>query len=299
MLLQDFFNRVYRPKRLLGKSANTVRLYNLSIRSFGKTLGTDPRLTDLTDTNVAIHLQRLLDAGRSPATANKDRAQLFTLWRHASRKGMVEGWPDLPPLTEPERVPKAWLPDEFAKLLAAADRQDGFFMSVPRSLWWTTILMVCLDTGERVSAVRNAKWEWLSGDWLHVPAEARKGGRRDRSYRLSTKTLGHLMAVKMVSPIEPFPWPYCQSYIWRLFGDLLKTAGLPSGARDKFHKIRRTTGSVAHAAGMDAQEVLDHQYRRTTQKYLDPRFSRDRQASDAVADFLANPKPNGRKSNSA
>lgn len=296
MKLQDFFDTYYRPQRLLGKSPNTTRLYKFSIRAFAKTVGTDPKLSHLTDDNLIEHMQRVVDAGRSPATANKDRDQLLTIWRHANRLGMVDNYPNCPRLKEPQRTPQAWLPEEFENLLATIETEDGYFDSVPRSLWWRTLILTCLDTGERITAIRQAKWDWFSGEWFTVPAEARKGGRRDRAYRLSNETLGHLLAVRMVSPKNPFPWPYCDMYLWTLFGNLLKKAGLPSGRRDKFHKIRRTTGSVAHAAGLDAQEVLDHQSRRTTQRYLDPRFQRDRQACDVLAEFLAKPRETERRS---
>lgn len=291
MKLQLFFDTLYRPQRLLGKSPNTTRLYNLSIRSFGKTVGTDPTMDHLTDENIVKHMQRVVDLGRSPATANKDRDQVLTLWRHAHRLGLVSNWPNPPRMIEPERTPKAWLPEEFAKLMETIDSLEGYFVRVPQSLWWRTIVMVCLDTGERITAIRQAKWDWISGEWFLVPAEARKGSRRDRSYRLRDETLGHLMAIRMVSPKKPFHLPYCDMYLWTLFGKILEKAGLPNTRRDKFHKIRRTTGSVAHAAGLDAQEVLDHQYRRTTKRYLDPRFTRDRQACDVLADYLANPQP--------
>lgn len=289
MDLKHFFETHYRPQRLLGKSENTTRLYLLSIRSFGKTLATDPRLIHLTDANISRHMQRVMDAGRSPATANKDRSQLLTLWRHAHRLKLIDAWPNVAELKQPERTPKAWLPEEFAQLLATADKEPLHFGRVPRSLWWRSLLLLALDTGERITALRHARWDWFSGEWFHVPAESRKGGRRDRAYRLSEETIGLLLRVRQVATSEPFPWPYCDMYLWTLFGKLLEKAGLPHGRRDKFHKIRRTTGSVAHAAGLDAQEVLDHQYRRTTQRYLDPRFTRDRQPCDVLAEYLSNP----------
>ena len=95
MYLIDFFETYYRPQRLLGKSENTNRLYRMSISSFGKTVITKPTLADLTDANVIKHMQRLLDNGRSPATANKDRSQLLTLWRHAHRLKLVDSWPNV------------------------------------------------------------------------------------------------------------------------------------------------------------------------------------------------------------
>lgn len=286
MLLTDFFESTYRTERLLGKSENTNRLYRISIRNFAKTLGKQPNLDDLTVAKVCRHMQRMLDDGKAAATANKDRAQLVTIWRYAFQKTLVAEFPNVPQLTEPERTPVAWLPEEFSRLIDTIDQLDGMLVHVPRSLWWRTILLVCLDTGERIGAIRIAKWEWIYGEWLNVPAEARKGKRRDRAYRLNSETIGHLQAIRLASPSRPFPWPYCEDYLWTKYNEILKAAGLPHGRRDKFHKIRRTTASVSNAAGMDAQEVLDHAYRRTTQRYLDPRFTRDKQACDVIGAFL-------------
>jgi integrase len=287
MQLTQFFYDLYRPQRLLGKSENTTRLYLISIRNFGRTLATEPTLADLTDLNLIRHIQRMRDIGRSPATCNKDRNQILTLWRHAHRIGLVANYPNVPQLIEPIRTPEAWLAADLVKLFDAIDKQPGHFGRVPRSLWWRTLIMICLDTGERIGAVRQVRWDWFSGEWLRIPAEARKGGRRDRAYRLSHDTLGHLLRVRTVSPVDVFPWPYCGTYLWSLFGQLLTFAGLPHGRRDKFHKLRRTTASVVHQSGGDAQEALDHQYRRTTARYLDPRFTSDRQTCDVLADFLS------------
>ena len=286
MQLERFFDKHYRPQRLFGKSPNTTRLYLISIRNFAKSIGKSPHLDDLTDENVRNHMQSMLNNGRTAATANKDRAQLLTLWRHAHRLGLIDRYPQVPQLLEPQRTPEAWTADQIHKLLNAAEKQVGHFGSVPRGLWWTALILLALDTGERIGALRQARWSWFSGQWINVPAEARKGGRRDRAYRVGPETFGHLMAIRLVSPRTVFPWQYSEGYLWRLFGELLESAGLPSGRRDKFHRLRRTTASAVHAAGMDAQEALDHQYRRTTKRYLDPRFSPSDQACDVLGRFL-------------
>jgi integrase len=202
MKLLTFFREKYKPLRLLGRSANTTRLYEISIRNFGRTLQHEPTLDDLTDMNVVKHMQAMLDAGRTAATANKDRAQLLTLWRQAHRTGLVGLYPEVPQLPEPIRTPDAWLPEDIDRLLAATDKQVGHFGSVPRSLWWRSLILLALDTGERIGALRQASWDWFRGEWFNVPAEARKGGRRDRAYRLGSDTLGHLQAIRFVSPPE-------------------------------------------------------------------------------------------------
>lgn len=295
MRLSDFFTTIYRPQRLLGKSPNTTRLIEVAIRNFGRTIATAPRLEHLTDDLIRQHMQAQLDKGRTIGTANRDASTLLAMWRHAHKLGMIEKYPQVTLLQEPQRTPEAWTAEQLARLFDTIDRQEGHFGPVPRSLWWRTLVMVCLETAERVGAVRQAQWGWISGNWINVPAEARKGGRRDRAYRLSPETVGHLLAIRMVSPKKVFPWPYSDGYLWRLFGELLGQAGLPAGRRNKFHMLRRTTASAVYAAGMDPQEALDHQYRRTTKRYLDPRFQRSEQACDVLASFLEVPRVTKKK----
>lgn len=291
MKLTDFFESNYRVKKLRGKSPHTVRLYQFSIRNFEKTIGRAAYLADLTDDNVALVMQAVIDRGCSPFTANKERSQLLAIWRYAAQLGLIDKWPTVTPENEPERVPRAWMVDDVHQLIDAIGKTRGSIGSVPAAIWWKAILMVCLDTGERIGAVSLAEWHWLERNWLLVPAEARKGKKRDRRYLLSSDTLAVLAELRKVSsdPKMMFAWPYCSTYLWKKYSDILRKAGLPCGPKDKFHKLRKTTASVAYAAGMDAQDLLDHQNRRTTMKYLDPQFSRETQASQALADWLRHP----------
>ena len=288
MQIKEFFESNYFPKRLLGKEGNASRLYRLSIRSFEKTLGRPPTLDDFTDDAILAHMQKVVANKRASATANKDREQLLCLWRYAFKLGLVKRWPEVPKFSETIRIPTAWMADDIEKLRQAARKQEGDFCGVPRSDWWEAIIAVCLDTAERIGAVSQCRWEWLSNGWLLIPAEVRKGGKRDKQFELDESTLKLLDKIKTSSPML-FPWPYCENYLWMLYGDLVRSAGLPAGRRDKFHKLRRTTASVAHSIGMNAQELLGHQQRRTTERYLDPRFTRDEQASAALAKYLADP----------
>lgn len=292
MLLIDFFETHYKKRRLFGKSKETVRLYRISINSFGKTLGRRPTLADLTNDNVMEHMQRVIDNGRSPATANKDRSQLLTLWRFACQLKMVADWPDVPELKEPERTPEAWLDHEARKIFEVISKEKGHFDSVPRSLWWRTLLLIFIDTGERVGAVSETEWQWMKGEYINFPAEARKGKRRDRMYKLSPGTLESIDELRIVSRdrVKMFPFPYSEGYLWTLYKKLIEKAGLPHGRRDAFHKWRRVHASVVYAAGMDPQEALDHNQRRTTLRYLDPRFLREKAPCDALAEYLKNPR---------
>lgn len=296
MYLIDYFTDHYKPRRLLGKSPHTTRLYKASIKAFGQTLGKKPTLDDLTDENLILHLQRRIDDGLSVATANKDRSQLLAIWRQAFRQKMIDTLPDVPEMPEPQRTPVAWLPQEVEKLFGAIYKSDGEIGGVPSRLWWDGLIRLSFDTGERIGALRAARWDWINDEWINFPAEVRKGRKRDRSYKMSQATRGSLNRLRPhTGGVECFPFPYSETYIWKLYKRLLERAGLPSNRKCLFHRNRRTVASVVYASGHDAQDALDHTHKRTTQQYLDPRYKRDISVCDILAAYLANPRHDDRQ----
>ena len=290
MQLDFFFESIYLPRRLRGKSPRSVDLYRMTLRQFARTLGRPPCVSDLTEETVLRHLARRSDV--SPATRNKELNQLAAMWRLACRRGMLAEWPDIRHEREPERTPVAWMPDELERLLRSAESAEGVIGDVPAGRWWGAFVRVALDTGERISAMLQSRWDGLHGAWLDVSAEARKGKTRDRRYRLSDATVGALALLRPHTEASErlFPWPYAPTYIWSKYRQIVQKAGLPTGRKYQLHCLRKTMASVIYAAGLDPQEALDHSDRRTTAKYIDPRFSRTRQPCDVLTEWLAKPK---------
>jgi len=295
MLLREFFYQQYKPKKLHGKSVNTVRLYDVLFRNFARTLKRAPTLDDLTNDAIQAHMQRLLDDGRTKATANRDRCSMVALWRYAAKQGIIDRWPDVPKEVEPIREPQAWLREDIEKLFNAVAKLEGCLRDtrVPWSLWFELLIRVMLDTGERIGAVREARWNWLDNGSLLVPAEFRKGGKRDKFFPLSKETIDLLFKMRKVSSdkTQIFPWTYSATYLWNRYNRLIETAGLPNGRHSKTHRLRKTHASVANAAGLDAQKLLDHSSSRITARYIDARFSTDVKASDVLAAWLRTPPP--------
>jgi integrase len=276
MNLHEFYSSVFAPWFLRSRSPRTKCLYETTIRNFRAYLKRDPELTDLQDLSVNGFLGWLKSRDLSPFTINKERSNLLAIWRFAARKSYVKDWPDVPTETEPETIPMAWQADEIQRLFAAANKALGLYAGVPCAQWWKMLLLVLWDTGERIGAIRNLAWPNvdLRRGWLHVPAKFRKGGRSDKLYKLSPETLIVLRESKKSRPRDLiFPWPYSETYLWRMFGKLLDSAGLESDARSKFHRLRRSVASHYEAAGGDATELLGHSERKvTTKHYLDPRI---------------------------
>lgn len=288
--LSDFFTLIYLPTKLRGKSTDTKRQYVIQIGHFARFLGRNPKLVDLKDETVSAFLGWLVEQGLkrgkggSPATANKARNHILALWRLAARKYRMLEFPDVDPEIEPERTPRAWTQSQLLTLFDALTKVEGRIAGVPAAAWWLCLHSVMWDTGERIGAMLRIRWDDLDREtfWLNVPAETRKGKRRDKPSRLHYHTMAALELIEHPRRDLIFPWDRHRSTVWQRYTEILKAAGLPHGRRDKFHRMRRSTASWFEAAGGNATELLGHSHRRTTRGYLDPTIVQQTQASDVL-----------------
>lgn len=267
LTLRGFCRDVYAPLRAI--SPRTLRLYEFTLDAFGLFLGHEPTTADLEEIVVAQFLAHRTRT-RAAATAAKDRACLHALWEFLARRNAVSTWPTIPTVNVPERVPEAWLTEEFARLLAAARAERTTIAGIPGGLYWRALLLLAYDTGERITALTSVRWADVRSGFVLFRAETRKGRRRDIVREVGEETQAALEAIRGDRDLV-FPWPYCHTYLWTRLSIILRRAKLPAGRRDKFHKIRRTTASYYEAAGHSAQRLLDHASPATTRKYLDPR----------------------------
>lgn len=280
MTLQELFE-LYCEKRLRGCSTRTITLYKHSIEAFTKTVGHPATTLDLTDDNLYKHMHERVECGRSKATANKDHAQITAIWRWANKNRLCDTWPSVRKMQEPERVPLGWTPDELNRIFASIEKHPGRIFGVPASLWWKCLLLVLVDTGERIGPMRKLTRDSFNGEYLLVSAELRKRGTRDKLYKLSPETvqsLADLLGQHKQAVI--FPWDRSETYIYYSYDLILRRAMLSHDARSKFHRIRRTCGSAVKLLGGDPTAALDHASPRTTRRYIDPRIVGDTPTSD-------------------
>jgi integrase len=168
------------------------------------------------------------------------------------------------------------------KLMKACESATGRIGDIPAADWWSALVSVIYDCGERISAVLSITPSDIDADGgLTVRGEYRKGKTRDRRYKLRQKTIQRLAVIKPKSGAF-FRLPFSKCLLFSKFGKILERAGLPNTRRDKFHKIRRTTASNFEAAGGNATQLLDHTDRRTTEAYLDPRVLKEIHPADIV-----------------
>jgi integrase len=279
MLLKSLLSDHYAP--INGISDRTIRLYGFTIGSFEKHLGRPAETTDLNEVEVARFLLARAKA-RCPATASKDRAQLHALWEFAARRSIVGEFPLIRRIVVPERIPEAWTSDELSRLLAAASATNGFVAGVPAGLFWTALLMVLYETGERIGATLQVRWDDVRNGMIVFRAETRKAGRRDTCRALSEQCQEALCAIQSGNSDLVFQWDRSYGYLWNIMGKICKRAGLPENRRSKFHRIRKTTASYYQAAGGSAQSLLDHSSPAVTRRYLDPRIVAPKPAFDLL-----------------
>lgn len=286
MQLDELF-ATYAALRLLGRSESNRHQYKVSVSRFAKQLGRTPLVDDLTDTNVAALMQGMLDRGRSPATCNKARDHLTALWRFASRHRMIDTWPEVKALPEPERIPIAWTVAELDTLLSHIATLEGTVGGTPAADWWTSLILVLWDTGERIGAVLKLTWGdvRLATGAVVFRAETRKGRTRDRMHYLHPDTVTAIR--RLAHHPRLFHWDRSYTLIWRRFGRLLTMAGLPADRRSKFHRIRKTAASYYKLNGGNPTELLDHASPKTTKVYLDPTIVGQRPAHELLPRLTA------------
>lgn len=266
------------------RSEHTRSQYRITLRDLAKAIGKEPQVGDLTDDSVALLMRSLMDRGLSIPTINGRRDCIHALWSWLARRGYVKIWPTTPTLDEPQRTPQAWTAKQVRQLFNAATLATGKCKGVPRWLYWHVLLSLLWDTSERITAALHCRWEHFDFDsrWLRVPAEIRKGKKKDMAYRLSPETVGLLRMMQKYSPATLVPPIYNERYIWKAFEKVLKDAGLPTDRHCKFHRIRRSVASHFERAGGDAQKLLGHTSRRITEGYLDPSIVEPPQATDLL-----------------
>lgn len=278
-LLMDYFERTFRPLRLAGRKPKTVERYRINLRHFNRALGRPATLADLNDESVTMAMGWVVEArGDNNTTANNLRSHLLSIWRFAHRKGHVELGPDVASLREPKRHPRCWSEAQIALLVKTAYLGECFrgrlamVNLIPANLFWTGLLLTVYDTGARIGAILKAPVEALDLETGHILIEAETQKQyADQPFKLTPETCAILKQIAHVERERLFPWPHSESTLYNHLRRVLKTAGLPHGRREKFHKIRRTTATFSeiYVGRGTATAYLGHSSAAVTRAYID------------------------------
>lgn len=284
MLLNELVP-LYSAEKLAGSPPNTITKHTAAVRHFGTFLKRPATLDDLTEPLVkGFPLWAIRQLKLSTNTASCYHSRLLALWRFACDRGLVTIRPTHQKLEVPWRIPIAWSREELARLYAALAQQPGEIGGCPARLWWTTLHCCQWDTGERIGALFPSTWDALNleSGWLVIRAEARKGHRQDKAWRLHPETVTLLRQFRAPERRRIWPWPWTECSLWRKYREILQAAGLPSDRAHMFHCVRKSVASHFKAAGGDATELLGHSSPEVTRTYLDPTIVKPQQASDLL-----------------
>ena len=274
--LWRLFVTSYKPRRLPGRSEKHAQKVRIQLRHFSKFLGREPMLTDLSDDVLAQFLDYMAQ-GRAPATANTARKAVVAIWRYAADLGLVATRPTVVALPEPELIPEGWFVSQMEVLLRTIAGLPGSIDGIPRADWWTGLITFLYVSGERIGATMKIRAEWYdpAQHTVLVPAAIRKGRKKPKLYRLISPAKEALAKIAHVERGLLFPWPESVATLYRHYGAILSKAGLSSGRRSKFHRLRRTCASYIEKASPGASTAyLGHSSRALTERsYLDPRIT--------------------------
>src|SRR5689334_1413544 len=93
----------YIPSNLKIRDPRTVGHYRRVVENFAEFLGREPLLSDLDDDTAVAFLSWLLRMKElAETTANERAGRLRAFWEWAARKKLVEQWPTLKLVEEPE-----------------------------------------------------------------------------------------------------------------------------------------------------------------------------------------------------
>lgn len=273
--LERIFKEHYLAEKPEITSAATISQYGKSLHKFSAFLGHTATLEDLTDRNLGRFLRHRTESGVKARTANGEAKQIKAMWNWAAKKRLVQQFPTIGKLPEPEIVPQGWSQEQLRIIIATCRRikEEGH----PRldGAIWLAFHFVQWNTGERTGAMRSLSWTMLDIKTGHltVPAENRKGGRKAGIYWLKPDTIEELKVVRVAGDERLFPFPKGEKWsFYSIYKELILTAGLPwVPFKTGPQKMRRTFASFIAAAGGDATAALRHSTRRTTEEsYLDP-----------------------------
>lgn len=286
--LREFFENVYKPLRLMGRSPGTEKQYQSVLRHWER-FTHDLPLAEADDIAVASVMGALLKRGDSPASANRVLRHLKAIFRFANERKILSELPSVQKVPEPKRAPRAWLIEEVEAILATAQQSPGMILAVPACRFWPSLVLAIYDSGGRVGAITETTPHdlCLRTGMLRLSAEHQKD-KEEQLLKLHPQTI---QAIQDMGPLNrPRIW-HCQwtaETLTRKFRVIVEASGVEvgHGPNSLFHRLRRTNASYTKAAGGDPQRQLGHSTPQVTNRYLDPRIC----GASCAADLIPRPK---------
>lgn len=212
----------------------------------------------------------------SLSTVKRERGDLLTLWRFAHKRGWAPVVADVETVRVPPKNPTAWTVEEIGALLSFTMHLRGTMrhLPIPRSEWYTSLILFLYDTGCRIGAALSLSPADVNLDdaYALLEAENSKTGIV-QTVPLSEQTVEWLR--KHFDPDRELVWPYPwnKRRLHLDIKELADAADIPCATGEGFHKFRRTHATMAvNAVGWQAAQAnLGHTSESMTRRYVDQR----------------------------
>jgi integrase/recombinase XerC len=245
-------------------------------------LGTT-RIDRVTTTDVLEVRNRVLEAGRSPTTANNLLRIIYLLFGYALKVNYLERLPFKVKFLRVQRKPRPVL---------AANVVQAFLASVDkhtRNPHVPVMIRVMVGLGMRESEVLGMRWEWFDAEQRTYVVGKAKGKEARvlpvpdwlwKAIQSLPKTLSEW--VFPAGDGKPHRPNYCRNVIDTV-AEELKLGNLTQ------HRLRATFASLHAEAGTPVTEIqgmLGHKSVQTTMIYVETSLDAKRKAQDALSEKL-------------
>lgn len=275
--LREICEKQYFRLNLRIRTEATRKQYRIALDCYGRHLGHEPTLDDLSDDALTIWMSTLLDESSELAvnTIRERVGRLTALWNWLARRGVVKTFPTLIKPAAPDTMPEALSEEQLRRLFTSARKERGTIGGVPADIWWESFLGFVWATSERKSAALAVRVEWLDLDrmFVRIPPKARKGGRKWGAYPLWPELVPLLKTCIAATPARDLVWPWdkCEGSYYTSFNRILRDAQIPVSRKTKTHALRVSHATWLKALGGDPTRRLGHSSSATTDRhYIDP-----------------------------
>lgn len=251
--LGGFYTDFARPCVLVAGGAAPANLaqYDESLRLWQHYTG-DPPLPEIDDFACAAFVEALsarVWRGRrvKPATVRKHCVAVGAILKLAGPRspqnpagqGLIDQVPYLPRPRAEEDFPARDLSlEEIEQWLAGCQAATGpKIPGVEPAAWWRALVLWSYNTGLRIGTTLAARWGWIEGDWLIVPAAADKR-RRGRKLWLNRPALEAAARIRRGDLV--FGWTYRLQSFHQIRRCLVAAIDAERSERFRMHNLRRS-----------------------------------------------------------